>query len=166
MRPPSQKPSKVTYSFCVSRAIWHRLFLLSSFSQLNKHLHIYAGWFAYVAGAVQCYRGLELVAGGDGLLFSVTGIDFEVRIGHPNKASFSLCILYPRAAGCAQSESQPLEYHLFSRKVLAKCASQVHRWVWVHFHQTANQVVIDTHGDGPACEFCHGQRPEVKDFQS
>ena len=47
--------------------------------QVNKHFHIYAGWFAYVAGLVQCYRGLELVASSDNLIFSAVDISFKVR---------------------------------------------------------------------------------------
>lgn len=47
--------------------------------QVNKHFHIYAGWFAYFAGLVQCYRGLELVSGTDKLVFSAVEINFTVR---------------------------------------------------------------------------------------
>lgn len=46
--------------------------------QLNKYLHIYAGWVSYAAGAVQCYRGLELVAGNDQLVFSAAETEFTV----------------------------------------------------------------------------------------
>lgn len=46
---------------------------------MNKHFHIYAGWFAYFAGLVQCYRGLELVSGTDKLVFSAVEINFTVR---------------------------------------------------------------------------------------
>ena len=45
---------------------------------MNKHFHIYAGWFAYLAGLVQCYRGLELVSGSDKLVFSAAEINFSV----------------------------------------------------------------------------------------
>lgn len=48
--------------------------------QVNKHFHIWSGRFAYLAGVVQCYRGLELVASDDALLFSPgDGLDLEVR---------------------------------------------------------------------------------------
>lgn len=47
--------------------------------QLNKHFHIWAGRFAYLAGVIQCYRGLELVATSDDLIFSAgDGLDLEV----------------------------------------------------------------------------------------
>ena len=46
--------------------------------QFNKYFHIYSGRFAYLAGVVQCYRGLELVAGEDQLLFSAGDTEFEV----------------------------------------------------------------------------------------
>ena len=45
---------------------------------MNKYIHIYAGWFAYMAGLVQCYRGLELVAGAEKLVFSAVDINFTV----------------------------------------------------------------------------------------
>ncbi|CAM9379499.1 unnamed protein product [Ectocarpus sp. 13 AM-2016] len=55
----------------------------SNFSLLhrfNKHFHIWAGRFAYAAGLVQCYRGLELVSSDDELLFSAgDGLDLEVK---------------------------------------------------------------------------------------
>ena len=58
-------------------------FVRSPFSltrQLNKHFHIWAGRFAYLAGVVQCYRGLELVASNDELLLSAgDGLDLQVR---------------------------------------------------------------------------------------
>lgn len=48
--------------------------------QLNKFFHIYAGYFAYLAGVVQCYRGLELVASNDKLIFSAgDGLDLQVN---------------------------------------------------------------------------------------
>lgn len=47
--------------------------------QCNKHFHIWAGRFAYLAGVVQCYRGLELVVDSDELVFSAgDGLDLEV----------------------------------------------------------------------------------------
>ncbi|CBN76583.1 delta-9 desaturase [Ectocarpus siliculosus] len=48
----------------------------SLFHRVNKHFHISAGWFAYAAGLVQCYRGLELVSGSDKLIFSAVDINF------------------------------------------------------------------------------------------
>ena len=49
--------------------------------QFNKHFHIWAGRFAYLAGVVQCYYGLELVAGSDNLVISVgDGLDLEVHL--------------------------------------------------------------------------------------
>eukprot|EP00903_Cladosiphon_okamuranus_P012613 g11801.t1 len=50
----------------------------SVFHRVNKHFHIYAGWFAYLAGLVQCYRGLELVSGTDKLVFSAVEINFTL----------------------------------------------------------------------------------------
>lgn len=48
--------------------------------QCNKYFHIWAGRFAYLAGVVQCYRGLELVSADDNLVFSAgDGLDLEVR---------------------------------------------------------------------------------------
>eukprot|EP00904_Undaria_pinnatifida_P011031 jgi/Undpi1/7058/HiC_scaffold_21.g09532.m1 len=45
----------------------------------NKHFHIWAGRFAYLSGVVQCYRGVELVSGGDELLLSTfDGMDVEL----------------------------------------------------------------------------------------
>lgn len=53
---------------------------VSAFEQCNKYFHIWAGRFAYLAGVVQCYRGLELVSGDDNLLFSAgDGLDLEVH---------------------------------------------------------------------------------------
>lgn len=47
--------------------------------QINKHFHIWAGRIAYVAGVIQCYRGLELVSNADQLLLSAgNGLDLEV----------------------------------------------------------------------------------------
>eukprot|EP00903_Cladosiphon_okamuranus_P015565 g14370.t1 len=47
--------------------------------RLNKHFHIWAGRFAYLAGVVQCYRGLELVSKEDSLVFSAgEGLDLEL----------------------------------------------------------------------------------------
>lgn len=46
--------------------------------QANKHFHIYSGWFAYLAGLAQCYRGLTRVAGSDKLVFSAADINFSV----------------------------------------------------------------------------------------
>ncbi|CAN0421524.1 unnamed protein product [Ectocarpus sp. 12 AP-2014] len=44
----------------------------------NKHFHIWAGRFAYLAGVVQCYRGLELVSSDDNLVLSAgDGLDLE-----------------------------------------------------------------------------------------
>lgn len=42
-------------------------------------MHIYLGWFAYGAGLIQCYRGIELVSGADKLMFSAVDIDFTVK---------------------------------------------------------------------------------------
>lgn len=50
-------------------------------TQFNKHFHIWAGRFAYLAGVVQCYRGLELVSSDENLVFSAgDGLDLEVCI--------------------------------------------------------------------------------------
>ncbi|CAM9558139.1 unnamed protein product [Pylaiella littoralis] len=47
--------------------------------RFNKHFHIWAGRFAYLAGVVQCYRGLELVSGDDTLILSAgDGLDLEL----------------------------------------------------------------------------------------
>lgn len=48
--------------------------------QANKHFHIYSGWFAYIAGLAQCYRGLTLVAGSDKLIFSAAEMNFSVSL--------------------------------------------------------------------------------------
>ncbi|CAN0025142.1 unnamed protein product, partial [Ectocarpus sp. 6 AP-2014] len=49
------------------------------FHRCNKFFHIYAGRFAYLAGVVQCYRGLELVASDDQLIFSAgDGLDLQL----------------------------------------------------------------------------------------
>ncbi|CAN0347517.1 unnamed protein product, partial [Scytosiphon promiscuus] len=45
-------------------------FNFSYLHRFNKHFHIWAGRFAYAAGVIQCYRGLELVSGDDQLVFS------------------------------------------------------------------------------------------------
>lgn len=42
-------------------------------------MHIYLGWFAYAAGLIQCYRGLELVSHTDRLIFTAVELDFKVR---------------------------------------------------------------------------------------
>lgn len=56
-----------------------RILTFPSESQLNKHFHIWAGRFAYAAGVIQCYRGLELVSSSDELLFSAgDGLDLQV----------------------------------------------------------------------------------------
>ena len=50
--------------------------------QFNKFFHIYSGRFAYLAGVVQCYRGLELVSSDDKLIFSAgEGLDLKVELG-------------------------------------------------------------------------------------
>ena len=46
--------------------------------QTNKYVHIYSGWFAYVAGLAQCYRGLELVSGTQALVFEGYDVGFTV----------------------------------------------------------------------------------------
>eukprot|EP00904_Undaria_pinnatifida_P011388 jgi/Undpi1/737/HiC_scaffold_10.g04201.m1 len=61
-----------------SRAILAKGNNFSLFHRVNKHFHIYAGWFAYIAGLVQCYRGLELVSGADKLVFSAVYINFTM----------------------------------------------------------------------------------------
>ncbi|CAM9873857.1 unnamed protein product [Ectocarpus sp. 6 AP-2014] len=51
----------------------------SVFHRFNKFFHIYAGRFAYLAGVIQCYRGLELVASDDKLIFSAgDGLDLQL----------------------------------------------------------------------------------------
>ncbi|CAM9704645.1 unnamed protein product, partial [Ectocarpus fasciculatus] len=51
----------------------------SVFHRFNKFFHIYAGRFAYLAGVIQCYRGLELVASNDKLIFSAgDGLDLQL----------------------------------------------------------------------------------------
>ncbi|CAM9534507.1 unnamed protein product [Ascophyllum nodosum] len=51
----------------------------SSFHRCNKYFHIWAGRFAYLAGVVQCYRGLELVSDRDNLVFSAgDGLDLNL----------------------------------------------------------------------------------------
>lgn len=56
-----------------------RLIVVLHTNQVNKYIHIYLGWFAYGAGLIQCYRGVELVSGSDSLVFSAAEIDFTVR---------------------------------------------------------------------------------------
>lgn len=64
--------------------------------QANKHIHIYAGWFAYVSGLVQCYRGLELVSGSDKLVFSAADMDFSVSLlAHPSVCCMHGCLMRP-----------------------------------------------------------------------
>lgn len=48
--------------------------------QVNKHVHIWFGHFAFLAGAIQCYRGVELVSATDSLHFSAIEdlVEFEV----------------------------------------------------------------------------------------
>lgn len=50
-------------------------------SQINKHFHIWAGHFAFAAGAFQCYRGVALVSASDSLVFQAVEdiVEFEVR---------------------------------------------------------------------------------------
>eukprot|EP00752_Nemacystus_decipiens_P002581 g2416.t2 len=52
----------------------------SLFHRFNKFFHIYSGRFAYLAGVVQCYRGLELVSSDDKLIFSA-GEGLDLKIG-------------------------------------------------------------------------------------
>ncbi|CAM9611389.1 unnamed protein product, partial [Ascophyllum nodosum] len=47
-----------------------------------KHLHIWAGQFAFFAGAIQCYRGVELVSANDSLHFSAIEDMVEFEIGN------------------------------------------------------------------------------------
>lgn len=47
--------------------------------QRTKYFHIWAGRVAFLAGAVQCYRGVELVSSADTLIFSALDIDIEVK---------------------------------------------------------------------------------------
>ena len=60
--------------------------------QANKHFHIYAGWFAYISGLVQCYRGLELVAGSDALVFSAAEMSFSVSYLYIRRFSVCACV--------------------------------------------------------------------------
>ncbi|CAM9216757.1 unnamed protein product [Sphacelaria rigidula] len=69
------------------KALEGRYCNFSLLNQMNKHLHIWAGRFAYLAGVVQCYRGVELVSSADRLLFSTLDIDIEF-------ASFGLVRTY------------------------------------------------------------------------
>ena len=46
--------------------------------KVNKFVHIYVGWFSYVAGLTQCYRGLELVSGTDQVVLEGFDIGFTV----------------------------------------------------------------------------------------
>lgn len=48
--------------------------------QINKHFHIWSGHAAFIAGAIQCYRGVELVSSQDSLVFSTFEIDYQVRV--------------------------------------------------------------------------------------
>ncbi|CAM9611990.1 unnamed protein product, partial [Ascophyllum nodosum] len=47
---------------------------------ITAYFHIWAGRFAYVAGVVQCYRGLELVSADDNLVFSA-GDGLDLKLG-------------------------------------------------------------------------------------
>ena len=47
---------------------------------MNKFAHIYSGWFAYIAGLAQCYRGLELISGTEQVVFEQFDIGFTVSI--------------------------------------------------------------------------------------
>ena len=76
--------------------------------QANKHFHIYAGWFAYVAGFVQCYRGLMKMAGSERLVFSAADLHFSVsysRIPPPTCAR-------PCLRGCAICPPQTQGYRV------------------------------------------------------
>ncbi|CAM9989666.1 unnamed protein product, partial [Ascophyllum nodosum] len=49
---------------------------------VNKHLHIWAGHFAFLAGAVQCYHGVKLVSAKDSLHFSAIEDMVEFEVGN------------------------------------------------------------------------------------
>lgn len=65
--------------------------------QLNKHFHIYAGWFAYMSGLLQCYRGLELVSGADKLILPAGDINFTVSYTCTCRHFLCVCV---RACEC------------------------------------------------------------------
>eukprot|EP00904_Undaria_pinnatifida_P011028 jgi/Undpi1/7055/HiC_scaffold_21.g09529.m1 len=88
----------------------------------NKYFHIWAGRYAYLAGVVQCYRGLALVSGGDELLFSTfDGLDVELGSFRTIKqyvfpvwfAAISLTVIF------LESRKQ---YRRFFNKGTANCA--------------------------------------------
>ncbi|CAN0197906.1 unnamed protein product, partial [Ascophyllum nodosum] len=54
----------------------------SIFNRVNKHLHIWAGHFAFLAGAVQCYHGVKLVSAKDSLRFSAIEDMVEFEVGN------------------------------------------------------------------------------------
>lgn len=91
--------------------------------QVNKHMHIYAGWIAYVAGVVQCYRGLELVSGAEELLFSAAEIDFAVRApgrgGRDDLGASATLVLFPPSeltspdSGHTRVPSPPVATNMF-----------------------------------------------------
>lgn len=64
-------------------------------TQFNKFFHIYSGRFAYLAGVVQCYRGLELVSSDDKLIFSAgDGLDLKVTLdlqGRGDRFRLAMC---------------------------------------------------------------------------
>eukprot|EP00904_Undaria_pinnatifida_P011027 jgi/Undpi1/7054/HiC_scaffold_21.g09528.m1 len=88
----------------------------------NKYFHIWAGRWAYLAGVVQCYRGLELVSGRDELIVSAfDGLDVKLGSFSTVKnyvfpvwfAAISVAVI------CLESQKQ---YRRFFNKGAANCA--------------------------------------------
>lgn len=78
-----------------------RLFLMLRCQQrqINKHFHIWSGHAAFIAGAIQCYRGVELVSSQDSLVFSTFEIDYQVRVLENKDLSGSISALRLVASG-------------------------------------------------------------------
>ena len=65
----------------ISAFALHNVFSVLALAwQVNKHVHIYAGWFAYVAGFIQCNRGLGLVMSTDQLVFTISDVNVMVSV--------------------------------------------------------------------------------------
>lgn len=80
--------------------------------QFNKHFHIWAGRFAYAAGVVQCYRGLELVSSDDQLIFSAgDGLDLQVRLRGYCRQSLPLECSPSALDSCTCIPAQPFVSH-------------------------------------------------------
>ncbi|CAM9319898.1 unnamed protein product [Pylaiella littoralis] len=92
----------------------------SWYHRFNKHFHIWSGRIAYLAGAVQCYRGLELVSGDDNLILSAgDGLDLELS-NYDTIKNVAFPLWFVVIAACFVFFESRKQYRRFFKKGSAK----------------------------------------------